>query len=152
MAIRQVSFKAGDVVIREGEDGDDLYAVASGSLTCTKIMEGKEGPTYLRDYNAGEAFGELALLYNAPRAATITAKTDVSLWALDRKTFNFIVKDSAQQKREKYDEFLQGVSILKSMEQYERNKLADAVREKWFEAGDYVIVEGQDGDVFFMVM
>ena len=38
MAIRQVSFKAGDVVIREGEDGDDLYAVASGSLTCTKIM------------------------------------------------------------------------------------------------------------------
>jgi hypothetical protein len=38
------------------------------------------------------------------------------------------------------------------MEQYERNKLADAVREKWFEAGDYVIVEGQDGDVFFMVM
>ena len=54
----------------------------------------------------GEGFGELALLYNAPRAATITANTPSVCWKLDRDTFNHIVKDAAQRKREKYDNFL----------------------------------------------
>jgi cAMP-dependent protein kinase regulator len=44
---------------------------------------------------AGEAFGELALLYNAPRAASIKAKTDSVLFSLDRETFNNIVKEAA---------------------------------------------------------
>jgi cAMP-dependent protein kinase regulator len=38
----------------------------------------------LKEYNPGEAFGELSLLYNAPRAATIKAKTEADLWMLDR--------------------------------------------------------------------
>jgi cAMP-dependent protein kinase regulator len=47
---------------------------------------------YLKTYYPGEAFGELALLYNAPRAATIKVKTSAVLFALDRQTFNNIVK------------------------------------------------------------
>jgi cAMP-dependent protein kinase regulator len=50
----------------------------------------------LKSYEPGDAFGELALLYNAPRAATIKSKTDSFLWVLDRNTFNYIVKDAAQ--------------------------------------------------------
>jgi cAMP-dependent protein kinase regulator len=66
----------------------------------------------LKTFVSGEVFGELALLYNAPRAATITAKTNAHLWVLDRNTFNYIVKDAASRKREKYEEFLKSVSIL----------------------------------------
>lgn len=59
------------------------------------LQPGESQPKHLKSYEPGEAFGELALLYNAPRAATIVAKTDSSLWVLDRNTFNHIVKDAA---------------------------------------------------------
>jgi len=52
---------------------------------------------------AGESFGELSLLYNCPRAASVVVVTECRVWALDRNTFNHIVKDSASKKREKYE-------------------------------------------------
>jgi cAMP-dependent protein kinase regulator len=60
----------------------------------------------LKTYVPGEAFGELALLYNAPRAASIVSKTDSVCYILDRDTFNNIVKDAAAKKREMYENFL----------------------------------------------
>jgi cAMP-dependent protein kinase regulator len=72
-----------------------MYVLESGSLVCTKVFSGKTEPTKLKDYSPGEGFGELALLYNAPRAATITATEASVCWKLDRDTFNHIVKDSA---------------------------------------------------------
>ena len=71
----------------------------------------------------------MALLYNAPRAATISAETESVLWKLDRDTFNNIVKDAAARKRERYDEFLQSIKILQTMDPYERSKLSDALTE-----------------------
>ena len=66
----------------------------------------------VKKYTAGDVFGELALLYNAPRAASINADTECTLFALDRNTFNHIVKDSAQKKRTTYEEFLSTVPIF----------------------------------------
>jgi len=89
----------------------------------------------LKKYQAGDAFGELALLYNAPRAATIIADNDCLLWVLDRETFNHIVKDSSRVRREKYEAFLTKVKILESMAAYERSVLSDAFVEETFKAG-----------------
>lgn len=63
-------------------------------MDCFKTFKKEEGEKYLKTYKPGEAFGELALLYNAPRAATIRAKSESTLFSLDRECFNNIVKES----------------------------------------------------------
>lgn len=111
-AIEEVKAAPDKEIITQGDAGDCMYVLESGSLECTKIFKPGQPPTKLKTYVPGEGFGELALLYNAPRAATITATEESIVWRLDRGTFNCIVKDAAQRKREKYDSFLQSVPIL----------------------------------------
>lgn len=103
--------KKNQVVIQQGDDGDALYIVDQGTLDCCKEKAGQEA-AHLKTYEPGESFGELALLYNAPRAATILANEDCVLFSLDRATFNHIVKDAAVQKRDRYDQFLSQVELL----------------------------------------
>jgi len=94
-AFEEKIFKACETIINQGDQGDCLFLVEDGNLDCYKNFKKGDEPKWLKLYNPGEAFGELALLYNAPRAATIIAKTDCILWALDRETFNNIVKEAA---------------------------------------------------------
>lgn len=150
-SIEEVKVQPGDIVIKEGDEGDCMYVVEQGTLSCTKHFKGNAEPTFLKEYHPGEGFGELALLYNAPRAATIKAKTEAVVYRLDRDTFNNIVKDAAARKREKYETFLSSVKILSSMDPYERQKIADALKEEKFRNGEFVIREGDIGDRFYII-
>lgn len=94
-AFEERRFGKGDYVIKQGDQGDVLFLIESGTLNCYKTFKKEEGDKFLKVYNPGEAFGELSLLYNAPRAASIIANEDCITWALDRETFNNIVKDAA---------------------------------------------------------
>lgn len=150
-AMEELQATANETIIAEGDEGDCLYVVGQGTLSCTKVFKGNTEPTFLKTYQPGEAFGELALLYNAPRAATIVANEHCQLWKLDRDTFNHIVKDAASRKRERYEHFLEKVQVFSTMEPYERSKLADAFKEQSFAAGDYIIKEGEPGNDLFLL-
>ena len=150
-SFEEKKYKAGENVITQGEEGDVLYLVDSGELDCEKVFKAGDPPTYLKTYKPGESFGELALLYNAPRAATIRAKTDCTCWALDRECFNNIVKTAAIKKREKYENTLKKVEILKSIDPYELGQICDALKTKNFAKGDFIIKQGDRGDVFFIL-
>ena len=139
-AMDEKKVSPGEYIIKEGDNGDVLYIVESGEMSCTKIINDTE--TFLKKYGPADVFGELALLYNAPRAATIQADTECLLWVLDRNTFNNIVKDASQNKRNKYEEFFSTVPILANMDKYERSKIADAIKEVKFGAGDTIIKQG----------
>lgn len=151
-AMEEKVFEKGENIINQGEKGDCLYFVEEGKLNCYKKIGSEQSPKLVKEYGPGDAFGELALLYNAPRAATITAESDkVITWVLDRETFNHIVKEAAQKKREKYENFLKKVEILSSIEPYELMQISDALKTATFKKGDYIIKEGEMGDVFYIL-
>jgi cAMP-binding proteins - catabolite gene activator and regulatory subunit of cAMP-dependent protein kinases len=68
--------------------------------------------TYLKTYKPGDYFGELALMYNAPRAASIKANSFGRIYGLDRSTFNNIVQEAATKKRKYYSDVISSVEIL----------------------------------------
>ncbi len=141
-AMQIKKFNAGDYVIRQGDDGNHLFVVESGVLDCyvkmTKLQKlGKK----VVSYTTSDSFGELALLYNTPRAASIVAKTDCVLFALDRQTFNHIVKDAAARKRQRYEKFLQNVEILQSLDLYDRLKVADGLKGEVYPQGSKIVTE-----------
>uniref|UniRef100_A0A2P2I7U7 cAMP-dependent protein kinase type II regulatory subunit n=2 Tax=Hirondellea gigas TaxID=1518452 RepID=A0A2P2I7U7_9CRUS len=135
----------GDCVIKQGDDGDNFYVIESGSYD---IFVGNEK---VGNYDNSGSFGELALMYNQPRAATIKATCPGSLWAMERTTFRRILLKSACRKRKMYESLLEKVPMLKTLEVYERLNLADALVPRSYTDGQLIIQQGHAGDGMYFV-
>lgn len=144
-AMKEVVTEPQQRVINQGDAGDFLFVVESGKLDCIK-----DG-TVVKTCATGDVFGELALLYNNPRAASVDAKEKSVLWQLDRDTFGHIVKQAATKKRARYDAFLNKVPLLASMDDYERSQLADALKSETFTDGATVVTQGEVGAKFYII-
>jgi len=137
-------------IIQEGDDGDVMYVIEKGSIECMKKINGSE--KVVKTCGAGDFFGELALLYNCPRAASVEARGDAAvLWQLDRATFNHIVRDASMKKREQYEKFLKSVPLLETLGQYECGALADSLQKEQVKAGTAVVTQGDAGSRFYLV-
>lgn len=116
-AFEEVSVNKGETLIQQGADGDKLYLIESGEAEVFKEVTNEtthqKETIKVNTMKAGDTVGELALMYNAPRAATVIAATDLKLWSLDRETFTHIVRDAAAKKREMYEESLKEVRTSK---------------------------------------
>ncbi|CAI2724456.1 unnamed protein product [Schistosoma spindalis] len=144
-AIKETPVTKGQVIINQGEDGDYFYVIESGNYDI--IINGN----IVGSYAGSGSFGELALMYNTPRAATIIAKTDGVLWALDRTTFQHIVLRQAFLKRQLYENLLSSVPLLGSLSAYERTNLADALGSHTYEDGTWIIQEGERGEEMYFI-
>jgi len=151
MEERQVN--AGEVVIQQGDDGDNFYVIDSGNFDI--YIDSESGPQKVGSYDGNGFFGELALMYNMPRAATIKAVTDGVLWSLDRKTFRQIIVKANANKRKQFEEFLKSLSVLENINDHERSKIADVMESQKFQEGDVIIHQGDVIDsasfVYFLI-
>jgi len=139
-----------ECVIQQGDDGDNFYVIESGDFDIYVGSEGTE-PRKVGSYDGAGSFGELALMYNQPRAATIRATTKGALWAMDRTTFRRILLKSACKKRKMYESLLEKVPMLKSLELYERLNLADALLPRSYRDGEPIIKQGESADGMYFV-
>ncbi|CAN8002010.1 unnamed protein product [Ixodes hexagonus] len=142
--------KAGEMVIKQGDDGDNFYVIQNGTYNIFVSTDTEKNKLVGKYENSG-SFGELALMYNMPRAATITAVSEGSLWAMNRQTFRRIVLKSAFKKRKEYEQLLERVPMLKSLNHYERMNLADALTPKTYEDKAVIIRQGDEADGMYFI-
>mmetsp|Transcript_12910 Transcript_12910/g.15584 ORF Transcript_12910/g.15584 Transcript_12910/m.15584 type:complete len:322 (+) Transcript_12910:260-1225(+) len=145
-AVREKEAKAGEVIIKQGDVvAEDFYMLVAGNT------EAFVNDVKVMSYGPGGCFGELALMYTAPRAATVKAVTDCKLFALDRQTFREVVINSVAKRKETYSKFLKLVELFSSMADDELNAVADVLVPATYKKGDTIITEGEGGDVFFLL-
>lgn len=140
----------GEIVIKQGDDGDFFYVIERGTFEFY-VTDDDGNERKVGTYTDSGSFGELALMYNMPRSATAKAATSGSLWVMSRQTFRKIVLQRAYKKRRAYEILLSKVDMLKSLEQYERVNLCDALIPKRYVKGEIIIKEGDEADGMYFL-
>ncbi|CAG8771437.1 43936_t:CDS:2 [Gigaspora margarita] len=134
-----------ETIITQGEEGDNFYVIEHGMF---EIFVDDKLVLVVAD---GGSFGELALMYNNPRAATVKAKTDGILWAVSRDDFRKTITNAMNRQRKTYESFIRSVSFLSSLDKSEITKLAEALEPFNYDSGDTIITQGEPGEYFYII-
>ncbi|XP_010218514.1 PREDICTED: cAMP-dependent protein kinase type II-beta regulatory subunit [Tinamus guttatus] len=148
-AMFEKQVEGGEHVIDQGDDGDNFYVIDRGTYDIYVKCDGVG--RCIGTYDNRGSFGELALMYNTPRAATIIATSPGAIWGLDRVTFRRIIVKNNAKKRKMYEKFIGSLPFLKSLEVSERLKVVDVIGTKVYKDGEQIIAQGEMADSFFIV-
>lgn len=143
---------AGEILIKEGDTGlaaTELYVVKGGKFEVLQRRQGQNIRVNMKE--RGDCFGEISLMYDSPRSATVAATTDATVWVLDRAVFRYFVREVNETQVSQVELFLNSVPILSPLTKEERMRIVDALEEVTYPAGTKVIVEGDRGDLFYIV-
>jgi len=145
-AFEQETFEPNTDIITQGDTrADFFYCMSEGAADV--LIDGEKVVTYGSDSH----FGDLALLYNAPRAATIKSTEKCVCYRLDRMTFKTIVVAGVEVQRRNRVKFLGEVEIFQQLNENELNQLADACKEEVHSSDQEIIKQGDPGDKFYIL-
>jgi rhodanese-related sulfurtransferase len=88
-----VQYAAGDVIIKQGDEGDYFYVITAGRCTVTRETPLNKEGIKLAELNVGDTFGEEALISQSRRNATVTMLTDGALMRLGKEDFNTLLNE-----------------------------------------------------------
>lgn len=140
-----VEFQKDSIIIREGEIGSIVYVLQEGKLEVTKSGH------VLSTISPGKVFGELAILYNCTRTATVRALGPCRLWAIDRHVFQSIMMRTGIQRHKQHMEFLQSVPAFRGLTNDAVSNIADVLDEVHYDNGVYIIRQFARGDTFYII-
>ena len=145
-AMQKESVPKDNIIIQEGDtESDYFYIVNQGQVYF--ISKGiPVGST-----SRGGSFGELALLYHSPRAATCVASTPCELWKVDQHTFRHLLARHAKEGEQQVCQVLSSIPLFSSFSQAYRLRLADALTAVKFKENERIVTKGDVGEVFYII-
>ncbi|XP_057447185.1 protein phosphatase 2C and cyclic nucleotide-binding/kinase domain-containing protein isoform X2 [Lotus japonicus] len=139
--MQRVEVQPGDIIVKQGGEGDCFYVVGSGEFDVLATQEEKDGevPRVLQRYTAEKlsCFGELALMYNKPLQASVRAVTEGTLWALKREDFRGILMSEFSNLSSL--KLLRSVDLLSRLSILQLSQISDSLSEVPFSSGQTII-------------
>jgi CRP-like cAMP-binding protein len=137
-----------ELVIQQGDDGQHFFVVRSGEFG---VYLKQVGDAPVHKYKPGGSFGELALLYNKPRAATIRCTAAGVLYQLDRATFRGVLIAGQKTAVDLSLRMLKKVPLLEGLTDQQYNQLLSILAEEKYEDGQTVCAANSSMDSLFLV-
>jgi len=144
------SYEPGQIVIKEGDMGDFFYLIESGSFDVYVQDDGKYNH-HAATLTEWMTFGELSLMYNAPRAATIKSSTPTICWVLDRHNVRRILLNYNAVEMQKREAFLRSIPMFEHLIGTEVSVLASACDQSIHEEGESIVTQGEKGVTFYIL-
>ena len=154
-AMREQMVRVGDAVITQGDPGDKFYLVAEGELAAYLADHEEPGsePQQVCTYGVGGSFGELALLYDNPRAATVRCTSRVALlYSLGRIAFRNLLSAAMLERKTGLERQLATVPLLSPLSPPQLAQLASALEVVEFAAGEYILERGTSADALYLLL
>lgn len=154
--LQSVTYETGDLIIKQHDDGDRLFILASGSAQVE--IEDLAGNTKVVSYLTGnEFFGEIALFKDIPRTASVRATAECTLLYLKRKDFDNFLGLNPERKEKiiatlEYLRVIKAVPLFKGIDSSIINLFASKMSKESFNKGEDIIKQGDDGDKFYIIL
>lgn len=144
-AFEKVYYDPNVTIMKQGEEGEYFFVIRDGNLhyeidgVTSKIL------------SPGESFGEMALMYDCPRAASVITDSKCVLFRVDQKTFRYIMQTQREHAEHDKRVLLEGVAFLKDIDETDLGRLAEAMIPRRFAVGEYLAKKGDPADTFFII-
>lgn len=138
-------FKAGDPVVTQGDVGNTFFVTHQGTFEVS--MNGNRVNTM----TPGMAFGGLALLYNCPRTASVTAAEPAGVWGANGETFHMVLQENAKQHYKENRKCLDTMKLFDGMASRQKDRVGESFLREIVEAGARVVTEGEAGTAMYFV-
>ncbi|CAK67015.1 unnamed protein product (macronuclear) [Paramecium tetraurelia] len=136
----------GQTIIRQGDGASSFFILEKGRINV--IVDNVPR----KEINAGQGFGELALLYNAPRSATCMAVEECYLWGIDRHTFRKSVETIMRSEQEKNRKYLESVKFFNQLTREQKDAVAGVLISQKFNANEIIVNEGDQASSFYIIV
>ena len=144
-AMQEEHAEQGDLVIVQGDIGDFFYIVEKGKVEY--LLDGKS----VGFAKPGDAFGELALLYDAPRAVTCQAVKPTNLWKVDQKTFRTVLARQTNNRDNEVMDLIDNVKLFEHLEPNDKARFVNAMTTVVWKPKDRIVQKGSVGNVFYII-